>query len=121
MRLWAYGNRAMIKPVQKRMLAESSMGSAADFFPQKMTLPALKRAAGGCQACPLYRDARQTEFGQGPADAPLMLGIATGTKVVATHHPAAVLRAPDESARHHMRQELAADLSTAASLLGQND
>ncbi len=63
----------MIKPVQKRMLAESSMGSAADFFPQKMTLPALKRAAGVCQACPLYREATQTVFGQGPADAPLIL------------------------------------------------
>jgi uracil-DNA glycosylase family 4 len=50
-----------------------------------------------------------------------VLGRATGTKVVATHHPATVLRAPDESVRHHMRQELAADLSIAASLLGQND
>ena len=44
-----------------------------------------------------------------------------GIDAIATHHPSAVLRAPDQAVRHRMRQELAADLSIAASLLGQND
>ncbi len=44
-----------------------------------------------------------------------------GIVAIATHHPSAVLRAPDQAGRHRMRQELAADLSIAASLLGQND
>jgi uracil-DNA glycosylase family protein len=44
-----------------------------------------------------------------------------GMAAIATHHPSAVLRAPDPAVRNRMRQELAADLSIAASLLGQND
>jgi DNA polymerase len=37
--------------------------------------------------------------------------------IVATHHPAAVLRSPDEAARRARREELAADLRLAASSL----
>ena len=33
----------------------------------------LREAAAGCQACPLWRDATQTVFGEGPARAGLML------------------------------------------------
>jgi uracil-DNA glycosylase family protein len=44
-----------------------------------------------------------------------------GMKALATHHPSAILRAPDQAARHRMREELAADLMVAASLLGQSD
>ncbi|HEV8071060.1 MAG TPA: UdgX family uracil-DNA binding protein [Planctomycetaceae bacterium] len=47
--------------------------------------------------------------------------LANGTKAVATHHPSAVLREPERSARQRMRRELAADLSIAAGLLGQHD
>jgi uracil-DNA glycosylase family protein len=36
-------------------------------------LDALRAAAAGCTACPLYRDATQTVFGEGPAPAPMML------------------------------------------------
>jgi uracil-DNA glycosylase len=36
-------------------------------------LNALRAEAMGCQACPLWRDATQTVFGEGPAPAPLML------------------------------------------------
>ncbi|HET6328666.1 MAG TPA: UdgX family uracil-DNA binding protein [Planctomycetaceae bacterium] len=225
----------MIKPVQKRLMLEGEKEpatSAADFFPRKMTLPTLKRAAAVCEGCPLYRDATQTVFGEGPADAQLVLvgetpgdqedlqgrpfvgpagrlldeaiaeaGLnrkevyvtnvvkhfkweprgkrrlhkkpsaremaacrpwldaeidlieprvivclgataaqallgptfrvtrqrgqvlktARGAKAVATHHPSAILRAPDPTKRDRMRQELAADLSIAASLLGQGD
>jgi DNA polymerase len=36
-------------------------------------LAALKDDAAGCRACPLWENATQTVFGEGPADAPLML------------------------------------------------
>ncbi len=225
----------MIKLKKKRLISEGEKKpatSAADFFPRKMTLPALKKAAAACEGCPLYRDATQTVFGEGPVDARLVLigetpgdqedlqgrpfvgpagrlldevigavglnrkGVyvtnavkhfkweprgkrrlhkkpsaremaacrpwldaeldfikprvivclgATaaqalfgsafrvsrqrghvlttldGAKAVVTHHPSAILRAPDSTVRDRMRQELAADLSIAASLLGQSD
>jgi uracil-DNA glycosylase len=47
--------------------------SAADFLPARRSLSALRRAAAGCEGCPLYRDATQTVFGEGPRDARLML------------------------------------------------
>lgn len=37
--------------------------------------------------------------------------------ILATWHPSAVLRAPDEESRHRMREELVADLATAAGAL----
>jgi uracil-DNA glycosylase len=36
------------------------------------TLEALRLEARGCKACPLWKDATQTVFGEGPAPAPLM-------------------------------------------------
>ncbi len=36
-------------------------------------LDALREEAAGCRRCPLYKGATQTVFGEGPADAPLML------------------------------------------------
>jgi uracil-DNA glycosylase len=50
-----------------------STGSAADFLPQQITLPQLRKAAAGCQGCPLYCNATQAVFGEGPARARLML------------------------------------------------
>jgi DNA polymerase len=47
-------------------------GSAADLIPERPTLPALKAAAAGCQACDLYRTATQTVFGEGRVDAEVM-------------------------------------------------
>jgi uracil-DNA glycosylase family protein len=231
----------MIRPVQKHIsqthlspkrLSDGAGGSAADYLPRKLTLPALRRAAAVCEGCPLYRDATQTVFGEGPADAQIVLVGETpgdqedqqgqpfvgpagkvldealieaglnrdevyvtnavkhfkweprgkrrlhkkpsaremaachpwleaelqvlkpkvivclgataaqvllgrafrvsrqrgqrimgpgGIEAIATHHPSAVLRAPEQAVRHRMRKELAADLSIAASLLGQDD
>ena len=37
------------------------------------TLEGLRAAAAGCTACPLYLNATQTVFGEGPPDAPIML------------------------------------------------
>jgi uracil-DNA glycosylase len=42
-------------------------------LPDRPTIPKLQRAAAGCQACDLYRNATQTVFGEGPRSAPVML------------------------------------------------
>jgi DNA polymerase len=41
--------------------------------PSADTLSALRAAAADCRACPLWKDATQTVFGEGPSHAPLML------------------------------------------------
>jgi uracil-DNA glycosylase len=43
--------------------------TAADFLPERHTLPALREAAAGCQGCGLYRNATQTVFGEGTRNA----------------------------------------------------
>ena len=48
--------------------------SAADFLPpDDHDLVALRDAAAACEGCPLYRDATQTVFGKGPADARVVM------------------------------------------------
>jgi DNA polymerase len=46
---------------------------AARFVPDTTSLTALARAASDCRGCPLWADATQTVFGDGPRTAPLML------------------------------------------------
>jgi uracil-DNA glycosylase len=48
-------------------------GSAAGFLPGTLTLPALRDAARGCTACPLWRTGTQTVFGEGLKRARLLL------------------------------------------------
>jgi uracil-DNA glycosylase len=48
-------------------------GSAADFLPERLSLTALREAARGCRACPLWRTGTQTVFGEGLKRARLML------------------------------------------------
>jgi DNA polymerase len=48
-------------------------GSAAAFLPERLSLAALRAAARGCTACPLWRSGTQTVFGEGPRRASLML------------------------------------------------
>lgn len=61
------------------MIARSrSKAAPADEFhpapvPDSTSLTTLRKAALGCTACPLYRNATQTVFGEGPKHAPLML------------------------------------------------
>jgi DNA polymerase len=51
-------------------------------------LPAIRAAALSCQACPLWRRATQTVFGEGPVPAPLMLvGEQPGDEEDRTGHP----------------------------------
>jgi DNA polymerase len=46
--------------------------SAAGLIPNEPTLDELREAAAECTACPLYRDATQTVFGEGPDRASIM-------------------------------------------------
>jgi uracil-DNA glycosylase family protein len=44
-----------------------------EYVPSTRSLPALRRAAKDCRACPLWKDATQTVFGEGTRNARLML------------------------------------------------
>lgn len=46
---------------------------AESFFPARRSLKAFREAVQDCRACPLYRNATQAVFGEGPRNAPLML------------------------------------------------
>jgi DNA polymerase len=48
-------------------------GDASPLVPAGGGIKALRDAAAGCQACPLWRNATQTVFGAGRARAPVML------------------------------------------------
>jgi uracil-DNA glycosylase len=54
-------------------MAKMDPQSAADFLPRTRSLKALAGAAVGCRGCPLWRDATQTVFGEGPRAAEMML------------------------------------------------
>lgn len=43
--------------------------SVSEMLPERLSLRSLRDAAAGCTACPLYRDATQTVFGEGRRDA----------------------------------------------------
>jgi DNA polymerase len=47
--------------------------TAAAFLPAATDLDALRSAADGCRGCPLYENATQTVFGEGPRDARLVI------------------------------------------------
>jgi DNA polymerase len=46
--------------------------SASVYVPERPTLPRLREAAAGCQACPLWETGTQTVFGEGAVDAEVM-------------------------------------------------
>jgi DNA polymerase len=72
----------------KSAKAAGGTGSAADFLPGRHTLPALRRAAAGCQGCHLWRVGTQTVFGEGSRDAPLMfVGEQPGDQEDLAGHP----------------------------------
>lgn len=52
---------------------DDEASSAREFLPERLSLPALRRAAKDCRGCPLHRNATQTVFGAGPAGARLIL------------------------------------------------
>ena len=49
------------------------IGSAAEYLPDRLSLTSLREAAVNCRACPLWRTATQTVFGEGAARSELML------------------------------------------------
>ena len=55
------------------MSPAATTGSAADFLPERRTLPALREAAAGCRGCQLWTRGTQTVFGEGPRRARVML------------------------------------------------
>jgi uracil-DNA glycosylase len=51
----------------------SETGTAADFFPERLSLTSLRDAARDCRACPLWRTGTQTVFGEGRKASRLLL------------------------------------------------
>jgi DNA polymerase len=51
----------------------SASSGAWDLIPPRSSLTAVRRASRSCHACPLWLNATQTVFGEGPARAPLMM------------------------------------------------
>jgi uracil-DNA glycosylase family protein len=54
------------------MARTTATGSATDFLPARLTLPALREAAAQCRGCHLWQVGTQTVFGEGPAEAAAM-------------------------------------------------
>jgi len=48
-------------------------GTAAEYLPQRLSLTSLRKATAECKACPLWRTATQTVFGEGSKRSDLML------------------------------------------------
>ena len=62
--------------------------TGAGTTPKPTTLPALRRQAAECRACPLWERATQTVFGEGPADARIMMvGEQRGDREDTSGHP----------------------------------
>ncbi len=54
-------------------MATVDTGSAAEYLPDTRNLTALREAASGCRACPLWRTGTQTVFGEGARASDVML------------------------------------------------
>src|ERR1041384_1908164 len=52
---------------------KASSDSAADLIPPSASLGTLRDIAPGCKPCPLWANATHAVFGEGPAEAALML------------------------------------------------
>ena len=57
------------KPCLRGTSGAMTTWTAAPFVPASGGLRGLARASQGCQGCPLYQDATQTVFGEGPGSA----------------------------------------------------
>jgi len=54
-------------------IGAAPQSQAWSLIPQRPTLPSLRQAAAGCQACQLWKNATQTVFGEGERQAEVML------------------------------------------------
>jgi len=125
-------------PVARRPRPRPSEIPGAEIYvPEDHSLPVLRAAAQVCRGCPLYKHATQAVFGESPTNAvkhfkytlrgkrrihdklaPRDRGLpAVAKHVVATVHPASVLRAPDDDARHAAREAFFADIALVGELL----
>ena len=59
----------MIRPSARQPMVT---GSAAEFIPPRPSLKRMREAVQGCRGCPLYRDATQAVFGEGPVQTGMM-------------------------------------------------
>ena len=48
-------------------------GTATEYLPERLSLTSLRKASADCQACPLWRTATQTVFGEGAKRSDVML------------------------------------------------
>jgi uracil-DNA glycosylase family protein len=56
----------------KTAMARTTRDTAQRFIPPHASLPALRKAARSCTACPLHKTGTQAVFGEGPPTAPIM-------------------------------------------------
>jgi uracil-DNA glycosylase family protein len=59
--------------VRQLPLSGEETSSAVELIPERPTLKSLREAASDCRACPLWKDATQTVFGEGLKRARVML------------------------------------------------
>src|SRR5439155_1480619 len=70
------------------MATATAPWTAAPFLPERRSLKALREAAAHCRGCPLWRNATQTVFGEGPASARVvMIGEQPGDREDLEGHP----------------------------------
>jgi DNA polymerase len=68
--------------------AKAEPMTAEPFLPERRTLKTLREAARTCRGCPLWRNATQTVFGEGPAHAQVvMIGEKPGDREDIEGHP----------------------------------
>ncbi len=69
-------------------MRRSAVRSAAELIPPHVSVAELRARAAKCRACPLYANATQTVFGEGPASAEMMLvGETPGDQEDLSGHP----------------------------------
>jgi DNA polymerase len=57
----------------RRAMPKADQPTAAALLPPRRSLASLRRAAAACRACPLWKHATRTVFGEGPRTARLLL------------------------------------------------
>jgi len=89
-------------------------GSAADFMPERTTLPALREAAAGCRGCDLVSERYPDGFGEGRKDARIvMVGEQPGDREDVAGRPFVGLRPAPSSIARSRRQASFATTSTS--------
>ena len=56
-----------------RVSRTKDAGTATEYLPERLSLESLREAAAGCRACPLWRSATRTVFGEGAKRSEVML------------------------------------------------